>query len=115
MMFSLLLLYGAFLCAIFSAILARQKNRDVLGWFFCGLLFGPFGLLVAAMPPLPMDIGFTKQTGVPNGGEPKETGNGKRENRRVENRESQKTSKAGLYVMWTLVGALVFLIFLAAA
>ena len=40
------------LCAIFSAILAAHKNRSAVGWFFVGLLFGPFGLLVAVMPEI---------------------------------------------------------------
>ena len=40
------------LCAIFSAMLANGKGRDGAGWFFVGLFFGPFGLLVAALPPL---------------------------------------------------------------
>jgi hypothetical protein len=40
------------LCAIFSAILAWHKNRSAVGWFFVGLLFGPFGLLVALFPNL---------------------------------------------------------------
>ena len=41
-----------FLCAIFSAILASYKNRSSVGWFFVGLIFGPFGLLVIAFPKL---------------------------------------------------------------
>lgn len=40
------------LCAIFSAILASYKNRNPVGWFFVGLIFGPFGLLVIAFPRL---------------------------------------------------------------
>jgi hypothetical protein len=39
-----------FLCAIFSAALASSKNRSGFGWFLLGLLFGPFGLLVAFFP-----------------------------------------------------------------
>jgi hypothetical protein len=38
------------LFAIFSAALASSKNRSAFGWFFCGLLLGPFGLLVALFP-----------------------------------------------------------------
>ena len=38
------------LFGVFSAMLASGKNRSVAGWFFIGALFGPFGLLVAAMP-----------------------------------------------------------------
>jgi len=38
------------LFGVFSAVLASSKNRDGLGWFLIGLLFGPFGLLVAALP-----------------------------------------------------------------
>ena len=37
------------LCAVFSAVLARSKGRSG-AWFFVGLLFGPFGLLVGLMP-----------------------------------------------------------------
>lgn len=40
------------LFAVFSAVLASAKNRSGLGWFFCGFFFGPFGLLVAFMPPI---------------------------------------------------------------
>ena len=29
---------------------ATQKNRSGVGWFFVGLLLGPFGLLVYLMP-----------------------------------------------------------------
>jgi hypothetical protein len=36
--------------AILSSILAGQRNRSQLGWFFIGLIFGPFGLLVAFVP-----------------------------------------------------------------
>jgi len=32
---------------IFSALVASKKNRNIVGWFFIGLLFGPFGLLFA--------------------------------------------------------------------
>lgn len=40
-------------CAGFSAFVAKQKNRDSVGWFFLGLLFGPIALLaLAAIPPL---------------------------------------------------------------
>ena len=38
------------LFAVFSSIGAAQKGRTSLGWFMVGLLFGPFGLLVYAMP-----------------------------------------------------------------
>lgn len=41
------------LFAIFSAILANTKHRSVFGWGAIGLLFGPFGLLVVALPALP--------------------------------------------------------------
>lgn len=32
--------------AIFSAILARQKNRSTVKWCWVGLILGPFGLLL---------------------------------------------------------------------
>ncbi|MGO8881237.1 MAG: hypothetical protein ACLPVO_13900 [Desulfomonilaceae bacterium] len=38
-------------CAIFSAILARHKNRNTVRWFLAGLIFGPFGLLVVVFFP----------------------------------------------------------------
>lgn len=38
------------LFGIFSAVLASQKNRSAFGWFFAGLLLGPFGLLVVFFP-----------------------------------------------------------------
>jgi hypothetical protein len=41
------------LFAIFSAILAKSKNRSAFGWGAVGLFCGPFGLLVAALPALP--------------------------------------------------------------
>ena len=37
------------LCGVFSAVLAVSRGRSA-AWFLVGLLFGPFGLLVAAMP-----------------------------------------------------------------
>lgn len=40
------------LFAVFSAVLANAKNRNAVGWFFVGLFFGPFGLLVAFFPPI---------------------------------------------------------------
>lgn len=40
------------LFAVFSALLANAKNRSVVGWFFVGLFFGPFGLLVAFFPAI---------------------------------------------------------------
>lgn len=39
-----------FLFAFFSALIATSKGRSGANWFFAGLLFGPFGLLVAALP-----------------------------------------------------------------
>ncbi len=38
------------LFALFSALIASSKNRSAFGWFLIGLFFGPFGLLVAALP-----------------------------------------------------------------
>lgn len=31
---------------------AEHRNRNALGWFLIGLLFGPFGLLVLAFPKI---------------------------------------------------------------
>ena len=36
----------AILSSIFSAMLARHKNRSPTKWFWGGLIFGPFGLLL---------------------------------------------------------------------
>ncbi|MFH0960983.1 MAG: hypothetical protein V1897_20050 [Pseudomonadota bacterium] len=36
----------AMFSAIFTAILARQKNRSPTKWFWVGLILGPFGLLL---------------------------------------------------------------------
>ena len=35
--------------AAFASIGARQRNRSGAGWFFVGLLLGPFALLVHRM------------------------------------------------------------------
>lgn len=43
---------GFFLFGVFSSIFARYRNRSTLGWFFMGLFFGPFGLLVLLFPKL---------------------------------------------------------------
>lgn len=34
------------LFGIFSAVIASNKNRSAVAWFFIGLFFGPFGLVV---------------------------------------------------------------------
>jgi hypothetical protein len=39
------------LCAIIASIVAKHKNRNMVGWFLAGLLFGPFGLVVALIFP----------------------------------------------------------------
>lgn len=41
------ILFGAF-----SAVIASSRNRSAIGWFFVGVLAGPFGLLVAVLPRL---------------------------------------------------------------
>jgi len=38
------------LFGIFSAVIASNKGRSGIGWFFVGVFFGPFGLLVAVLP-----------------------------------------------------------------
>ena len=38
------------LFGVFSAMIASGKNRSGALWFFIGLLFGPFGLLVGLLP-----------------------------------------------------------------
>jgi hypothetical protein len=41
-------------CPISTAIVAGSKGRNAFGWFFLGLLFGPFGLF-AAIGVVPID------------------------------------------------------------
>lgn len=41
----ILMLFG-----IAAALIASAKGRSALGWFVLGVLFGPFGLLVAVFP-----------------------------------------------------------------
>lgn len=40
------------LFAAFSSVIAGSKNRSSMVWFVIGLFFGPFGLLVAALPKI---------------------------------------------------------------
>lgn len=37
----------AICCGIASAMIASSKGRDAVGWFFLGLILGPFGLIFA--------------------------------------------------------------------
>ena len=48
------------LCGVFSAVLAVSRGRSA-AWFLVGLLFGPFGLLVAAMPRMDQKADDEKQ------------------------------------------------------
>ncbi|WP_374514716.1 hypothetical protein [Niveibacterium sp.] len=43
------LLALALLFAVFSAVIASNKGRSAAAWFFVGLLFGPFGLIVGLL------------------------------------------------------------------
>jgi hypothetical protein len=52
MLYVLLYVLLAFLFGIFSGAIASARGRSGLGWFFMGLFFGPFGLLVAFFPAL---------------------------------------------------------------
>jgi len=45
--FVLALVFG-----VVSSIIAYSRGRNSLGWFIAGLLIGPFGLVVAALPPV---------------------------------------------------------------
>lgn len=36
------------LCGVASAVIASDKGRSGVAWFFLGVLFGPFALVVAA-------------------------------------------------------------------
>lgn len=38
---------------IVAAIIASSKGRSVGGWFFLGMLFGPFSLVVGFLPSMP--------------------------------------------------------------
>jgi hypothetical protein len=46
--------------AITSSVIAYSKGRNSLGWFLCGLLIGPFALVVAALPPVVRQGQFTR-------------------------------------------------------
>lgn len=46
-----------------SAAIASSKNRSGCGWFLLGVLIGPFGLLVAAFPPLEPDTKLAEVEG----------------------------------------------------
>jgi len=48
---NIFLLFGLLLCGIFSAVIATNNGRSGCGWFAMGLLFGPFGFIVALLPP----------------------------------------------------------------
>jgi hypothetical protein len=43
------------LFGLVAMIIASSKERDGCGWFLLGCLFGPFSLVVAALPPLKKD------------------------------------------------------------
>lgn len=49
------------LFGIFSAIIANNKNRSVVAWFFVGLFFGPFGLIVGFLDKVNVDGGIVDQ------------------------------------------------------
>jgi len=44
-----LLIVAALLFALITALIASNKGRNGLGWFFLGLLFGPIGLIWVLM------------------------------------------------------------------
>lgn len=51
--FIILIFLQAIVFGGFSAWLAKQKNRDPLGWFLLGMLFSLIALIaVAAAPPV---------------------------------------------------------------
>lgn len=37
-------------CGITVAMIAGSKNRNVIGWFLLGFLFGPFAFIIAFLP-----------------------------------------------------------------
>ena len=49
-------------CALFSCIGAIEKGRSGFGWFFAGLIFGLFGLLVYALPNIPFPYQLLRNT-----------------------------------------------------
>ena len=52
-MYVFFFILAAILCGIFSTTLAKAKERNALGWFIVGFLFGIFGLiLIAGLPPM---------------------------------------------------------------
>jgi hypothetical protein len=56
--FIIWLLFG-----IVCMVIASAKNRNGCGWFILGCLFGPFALVVAALPSLSDDVtGPTPET-----------------------------------------------------
>ena len=47
-----ILVFQSIICAIFSGVLANEKQLDTGIWVLAGLIFGIFGLIAAAgMPP----------------------------------------------------------------
>jgi hypothetical protein len=46
---------GWMFCPIMAASLAKHKNRDMIGWFFLGLVVGPLAFAVYLLPALPND------------------------------------------------------------
>ncbi|MDT8441103.1 MAG: hypothetical protein RQ723_05550 [Desulfuromonadales bacterium] len=44
-----LILWGAFVVG--ACLVARDKNRHIIGWGLLGLLLGPFALLILALLP----------------------------------------------------------------
>jgi hypothetical protein len=51
-----LVVIGIFLfCAIVSAVVAENKGRSRVGWFFLGLFIGPFAFAVALLPAIQKD------------------------------------------------------------
>ena len=43
----------AIVFGVITAIVARARGRNAVGWFAAGFVLGPFGLIVALLPPLP--------------------------------------------------------------
>lgn len=43
------IMWGAF--AVGACLVARDKNRHMIGWGLLGLLLGPFALLILALLP----------------------------------------------------------------
>jgi hypothetical protein len=45
---------------VIASLIAHSKGRNSLGWFVSGMLVGPFGLVVALLPPIAREGMYVK-------------------------------------------------------